>query len=238
MTLTYDITFLLVVLSGLYEPETEEKSNRCVIHPLSRHPYLKNEICDYAADMNVLMAYYKCLDDWNDERKLRKGWMAFCLKKGAKRIRDRYPEKTARIADAMQKISAGEAENNGDLDEMAGYFGLVMAELFCFREDEWSEVLRRMGFFLGKFIYLMDAYEDLEEDRKKGNYNPLLKRETEPDFEQWCQEVLTMMMAESAKAFEILPIVQDAELMRNVLYAGVWQRYEQVKARRREGEKN
>ena len=44
--------------------------------------------------------------------------MAFCLKKGAKRIRDRYPEKTARIADAMQKISAGEAENNGDLDEM------------------------------------------------------------------------------------------------------------------------
>lgn len=237
LTLTYDITFLLILLSGLYEPETEECRGRCVLHPFRRHVYQKNEICAYAADMNVLMAYYKCLDDWKDERKLRKGLAAFRLRKAAKRVQEYYPDKVDRIKKAMAELSLGEAAGSVDLDKMAGYFGQVMAELFRYRQDEWSEVLYRLGFFLGKFIYLMDAYEDLEEDRRKGTYNPLLPRAQEAGFDEWCREILTMMMAECAKAFEILPIVQDAGLMRNVLYAGVWERYEQVRARREEGEK-
>ena len=58
---------------------------------------------------------------------------------------------------------------------MAGIFGEIMAEILAWREDEWKENLRRMGFFLGKFIYLCDAYEDLEEDLTEGRYNPLTK---------------------------------------------------------------
>lgn len=90
----------------------------------------------------------------------------------------------------------------------------------------------RCGFYLGKFIYLMDAYEDLEEDHEKGTFNPLFEREGQKDFDAWCGQILTMMMTESARAFEVLPIVQDAELLRNIIYAGVWNRYEQVQLRR------
>ena len=97
-----------------------------------------------------------------------------------------------------------------------------MAELFVYAEDEWAEKLRRMGFYFGKFIYLMDAYEDIEEDLKQGRYNPFTELYKKETFEQDCQQILKMMMAETSKVFEQLPILEDVEILRNILYAGVW----------------
>ena len=59
-----------------------------------------------------------------------------------------------------------------DIDKMAGCFGKIMEEIFAWKQDVWEDTLRRMGFFLGKFIYLLDAYDDVEEDIKNKNYNP------------------------------------------------------------------
>ena len=112
-----------------------------------------------------------------------------------------------------------------------------MAELFVYRSDEWEEKLRRMGFFFGKFIYLMDAYEDIEDDLKKGRYNPLTELYKKDSFEEDCQQILKMMMAETSRVFEMLPILTDAEILRNILYAGVWTRYGQIRCRRKETEK-
>ena len=53
-----------------------------------------------------------------------------------------------------------------DIDKMAGCFGKIMEEIFAWKQDVWEDTLRRMGFFLGKFIYLLDAYDDVEEDIK------------------------------------------------------------------------
>lgn len=80
----------------------------------------------------------------------------------------------------------------------------------CTQEDEWAEKLRRMGFYFGKFIYLMDAYEDIEEDLKQGRYNPFTELYKKETFEQDCQQILKMMMAETSKVFEQLPILEDA----------------------------
>ena len=115
---------------------------------------------------------------------------------------------------------------------VSGTFGTLLAELFAYREDVWEQTLRRMGFFLGKFIYILDAYDDLEEDRKNGAYNPLLAKSTEEGFDDWCRRILTMMMAECCSAFEMLPIVTNIEILRNILYAGVWTKYDAVRAAR------
>ena len=70
ISLTYDMTFLGLLLSSLYEDEPADMSEcRCVAHPKKKHRYVISEYIDYAADMNVLMTYYKCMDDWNDEKK-------------------------------------------------------------------------------------------------------------------------------------------------------------------------
>ena len=114
------------------------------------------------------------------------------------------------------------------MDLVAGAFGNLMAELFVYRQDMWEEELRKFGFYLGKFIYILDAYDDLEEDRKTGSYNPL----------KYLHEVLLMMMAEATGAFEKLPCLMDAEILRNILYRGVWSKYNKIQKERQEKREN
>ena len=103
--------------------------------------------------------------------------------------------------------------------------GKLLGELFVCEKDIWSGSLYRMGFFLGKFIYLMDAYADLEKDKREGKYNPLVPLSGREGFEEEVLGMLNMMMAACAREFEKLPIVEDEHLIRNVLYGGVWQKY-------------
>lgn len=238
MTLSYDMTFLALLLSSLYEPETVTDYQRCIAHPAKKHLYRQNEFTDYAADMNLLLSYEKCLDDWKDEHKKKKLMMASVLKSCHQKLCECYPEKIEKIAAAMDRIHELETKNSENIDEIAGVFGQIMAEIFAYRQDEWEENLRCMGFFFGKFIYLMDAYEDIEEDLKKGNYNPFRKRFQQSDFEEYAGQILMMMMAECSKAYERLPIVENTQILRNILYSGVWSRYDRVKQRRKEQKEN
>ena len=234
MTLSYDMTFLALLLTSLYEPETVSGYRRCVAHPVEKHLYRQNEFTDYAADMNLLLSYEKCMDDWNDEQKMKKRLMALLLKSKNQQVYEKFPEKFDKICKLMQLIHQYEQENSTEIDAVAGVFGEIMAEIFVYRQDEWEETLRRMGFFFGKFIYLMDAYEDIAQDLEKGTYNPLKSVYQQENFEEQAENILLMMMAECSKAFERLPIVENTEILRNILYSGVWSRYDQVKQKRKE----
>lgn len=233
VTLSFDMTFLVVLLTGLYEPDTKTEILRCVAHPTQKHAAKTNEFTKYAAAINMILSYYKCADDWMDEHK-KKSWLAAkLLRSKIKHIEKLYPEKCKVISGNLTKISEYEAENEQNLDLMAGLFGNIMAEVFAFRHDEWEPSLRRMGFFLGKFIYLMDAYEDVEQDIKSGSYNPFKKAFQEnPTFADDCRSLLTLMMSECSREFEQLPILLHAEILRNVLYSGVWSRYTAITAKR------
>ena len=232
LSLSYDMTFLAILLTGLYEPETMKGDRKCIVHPLERHPTRNNVFTEYAADMNVLFACYKCNDDWEDERKFRKLVYGRLLEGKAGRLKKEYREKVRKISLLMQKFSEAEKSQNADIDTLSGLFGQVMAEIVVVKEDEWVDSLRRLGFFLGKFIYLLDAYEDVETDIKKGIFNPLKKKYECPDFEEECKTILLLMMSECCREFETLPILENVEILRNILYSGVWCRYEAVRKRR------
>lgn len=233
VSLTYDMTFVVMLLSSLYEPETAMRDVKCIAHPFEKHPVRENEFSSYAADMNVLFSYYKCLDDWEDERKVSGLAYGRVLKKAYAAVRARYPEKVAKIDRLMSRLSQEEKKQNRDVDQMAGLFGEIMGEILAVRADEWQDELFEMGSYLGKYIYLLDAYEDIEEDQKKGSYNPLIGRLQNADFEEEMKTILTMMMAGCCKAFEKLPIIENVEILRNILYSGVWYRYELISQKRR-----
>lgn len=240
MTLSYDMTFLVMLLTGLYEPETETGEARCIAHPFEKHPTSRNEYSEYAADVNMILTYYKCMDDWLDEKKIGRYLFAAMLRKKHNRIAEKYPEKVLCVYDHLEKIHQCEKEKNSSIDEAAGYFGEIMAELFVYKDDEWADSLHKIGFYLGKYIYLLDAYDDIEKDRKKGNYNPFAGMYESEHFEEDVKQILTMMMAECSREFETLPILWNVDILRNILYAGVWTRFE-IKHRKRmeqaEGEK-
>lgn len=237
LTLSYDMTFLAILLTSLYEPETKSDQTRCILHPLEKHTYVENKMIEYVADMNALLSYLKCLDDWEDEKKLHRLVFAKLLEGKTEERKRLYQDKMRNIYMQMQKISELEKENCQDVDTMAATFGRVMAEIVACKEDEWSENLRALGFYLGQFIYLVDAYEDIEEDMKKKRYNPLSSRYSLPDFEEECHSILTMIMANCCMEFEKLPILENVDILRNILYSGVWCRYETVREKREKEEK-
>lgn len=232
LSLSYDMTFVVMLLSSLYEPETKLDQVKCAVHPFERHTIRCNEFSDYGADMNVLFTYYKCRDDWEDEKKLSRLAYSRLLCRAYRSVCVRYGEKAKRIAGLMREMKQEEKRQSQDIDHMAGLFGEIMGEILAVREDEWQEGLRAMGNFLGKFIYLMDAYEDVEEDIRRQRYNPLKKKFNSPDFEEEIKTILTMMMAGCCREFEKLPVIENVEILRNILYSGIWYRYEMVHGKR------
>ncbi len=227
-TLSYDMTFLSVLLNALYEEPLQEEWKRCFAHPLKKHLVLKNAISDYTADMNILLTYYSLLDHWKDDKK-RSAWIgAKLLQRKKKRVALQYPRQSQAVASYIESLTDCERKNRMELDLAAGLTGTMLGEIFVYKEDAWQDELRQMGFYLGKFIYLMDAYEDAEQDRKKGSYNPWKPYMDKEDYLEKVQEILTMMMSECAHAFERLPIVEEAELLRNILYSGVWAKYDKI----------
>ena len=111
--------------------------------------------------------YYKCQDDWMDERKPVKQIYKKMISSSYLKIKEEYPKKIKVIEENLQKINAYEKENYDHIDDLAGCFGRVMGEICTYQDDIFYDDLYEMGFYLGKFIYLLDAYDDIEEDIKK-----------------------------------------------------------------------
>ncbi len=218
LTLTYDMTFLAMLLSSLYDTKKSEEMLRCIAHPFRKHLSITTEYTDYVADMNILLAYYKSIDDWKDERSLLK----LSFSKLIRHSNESYGKKADLISSLIDELSKKEEEGETNIDVVSGIFGKIMAILFVPKEDVWSKKLERIGFFLGKFIYILDAYDDIPHDIKKHNYNPFVAEYKKPGFDDKIKSMLTMMMAECSKTFEALPIIEDADILRNILYAGVW----------------
>lgn len=233
LTLTYDMTFLVILLSSLYEPATREEKRRCVIHPAKKQYMLYNKIQEYAADMNVLLTYDHLKDNWEDERRISGylGMKAFAGKK--RRIEKQYPRQAEMIEKSLQALTELEQQNCQELDAVARPFGELMSELFVWQEDAFQTILRSLGFYLGKFIYIMDAWMDLEEDQKKGCYNPFLGKKDDANLDERVREILDGTLRMAIAEFEKLPCEQDLPILRNILYEGVWSARERKREERR-----
>ncbi len=223
LALTYDMTFLVLLEDALYEPEEESGAEKCIVHPAKAHNWRHSEFSDYAADMSVMLAYLKCMDDWDDECDPLKKAQAAALRPAFMRVCEKYPRQSRVIRGCMAEISDIEQRRLPHPDAAANAFGALMGELFVCREDRWSDALRAMGCAMGKFIYLMDAVVDREKDAKRCSYNPL---EFLPDTAgDNYRGMLEMLMGQCVYYFDKLPIVGDADILRNILCSGVWTVY-------------
>lgn len=222
--LSYDLTFLSMLLMSLYEPEEETGKRACGLHPIRPRHWVANEYIVYGADMNIALAYYNALDDLADEGKLSAKIAEKIFGKEMEKIRASHPEKCRVIEEKLSALTALEKENCPDPDRVAACFGALLGELFVYREDLWSDRLRGMGDALGRFIYLADAAVDYKKDKEKGEYNPFVAANMPPDWNLW-ENILVMQMERCVSYFEQLPLVQDKGILDNILYSGIWLQY-------------
>jgi hypothetical protein len=234
LLLNYDLCFLAILLQSLYEPELSQDTHRCIIHPIKVKNFYNSEAIRYAADMDIILSYHSLMDNYKDDNSKISKLAADSLSKDYNRIKDKYPKQTAAVEKYIAQLSAAEKAQETNIDKVSSYTGEMLGTLMNWKDDNWSCTLHCMGFHMGKFIYIIDAYEDLKKDEKKGNYNPLsyMKKESPKEFETFVRINLTSLMAECAKSFERLPIVENADILRNIIYTGVWTKYEYLQIKK------
>ena len=232
LALTYDMTFLTIFLTSLYEPEEKQGRLRCAPHPVKAHPYTVSEITAYAADMTIALTYHKLMDDWQDERKHAAKAGADILKKRYDKVKAHWPVQCRSIEENLKELSALEKRKADAPDAAANCFGRIMGAVFVMKDDYWRGALRSFGMSLGRFVYLADAACDYDRDKKSGSYNPVVLMGRAPED---MREPLKQILGSASETFEALPMIQDADILRNILYSGVWQTYNETMQKRKEG---
>ena len=236
LTLNYDMTFLILLLQSLYEPEEKSGVETCIAHPREKREWWRSEISDYAADMNVALAYLNRLDDWRDDGSVLALAESGILKKAYQETAEKYPRQCAAMEQSIMELSYLEKNGIEDPDAAAATFGHLLGSVFVWRDDRWQEPLYRLGDSLGRFIYLLDAAVDLEKDAYKDSYNPFRKYYG-LDNEERFRDILKIFLADAIIQFDFLPLVKDVGLMKNILCSGLWTVFDE-KFRLKRGNKN
>ncbi len=220
MTLNYDMTFLILILSSLYEVENKIYNERCIVHPEKKQLIIQNEITEYAASLNIILSYYNMLDNWQDDKDYKSLVMMKSLTGEFKRASAELPEKSLIIKQRLEQITRLEKDNTNDIDSVSNEFGHLMEEIILYKNDEWEKNLRKVGFYLGKFIYYLDAFEDMTKDEESNSYNPFNNLKID-NKQQYSIDLIMLNLSFLSDEIEKLPLIQDKGTIDNIIYSGI-----------------
>ncbi|MBQ7173652.1 MAG: hypothetical protein IJR88_06015 [Clostridia bacterium] len=232
IALSYDFTFLAALRMTLAAETPEQKPFHCAVKCFRKHKaFVHSKELDFCADASAILNHYKLLDDRSDEKGLKKLRAHFGLgffHRGYRKARRRQPELDALVKAHMEELSKIEKEKAlASADRPAECFGKLLGEIASYRLPSPADrIARTIGCSMGKWIYLIDAADDYEEDKKRGRYNPFLTYEeglNEAGKED-LKEALTAYLAEAEKAFDLIdnyPAPEFEEILKNLLYLGL-----------------
>lgn len=223
MILKNDMTFLQIFLSGLYELPNRYVRFYCGFRPGKKRLAYINEASGYVSSMMLMTYYFSQVDDWKDDKSYPSKVLCHMMERDFREAQQRYPRQAKALEKYEKKKELFEKTNEKNIDLMAAATGELYAEIFVWKGESYASILYDIGYYLGKFMYLMDAYEDLDKDMKSNNYNPFVEMATDSrqDYETLSRLYLTAMIEECIKAFRNLPQVSHYRILENVLCRGV-----------------
>lgn len=232
--LSYDITFLALVLSSLENDDIVIEKSSCIAHPIKKRLKIKNsKAIDYAACTGVILSYLKLRDDFMDERNIKAFFGMIGMHRGYKKSASKYFEQSEVINKQIEILSKCEKCKCESIDEAADAFAKILEFLFVpdfIYDSKERRILSWMGYNLGRWIYIMDAYNDIEDDFKTKSYNPLLAgKDCSPDEikAEKIHEIvlsLTFTLENIASAFELLNFKRNESLIGKIIYTSLKQK--------------
>lgn len=222
--LNYDSVFLALLLSSVTNDDYDCKNEICIAHPTKKTPIMvKNDSLSYSAAVMMILALLKLEDDIRDEKSI-KAAITYCLLIGAKRkVKKRYGELYSVCREQINKLSNLENNMCKNIDELSDCFANLLKILFApdYIEDESvSRILSYMGYMLGRFIYILDAYEDIEKDKKTNSFNPFnLSNDTLNKDEVY--DILSFNLSSMASSYELLNLKINKPILDNIIYLGL-----------------
>ena len=222
--LNYDSVFLALLLSSVAEDEYDCELERCMAHPAEKRPIMKqNKSLTYSAAVMIILDLLKLEDDIHDEHSVKAGLAYFALSCAKRKIKKHYGNLYYACREQINKLSVFEKDKVTDIDKLSDVFAHLLEILFVpdFIEDKTQRrILAHMGYMLGRFIYILDAYEDIEKDKKKKSFNPFLLSGNLPNEED-LRELLTFNLSSLANSYELLDLKINKPILDNIIYLGL-----------------
>ena len=226
MTLNYDFVFAALFRLSATGKATEISPRRCIAHPIKKRPMAKPcEELDFCARIAILLSFHKVADDISDERgakRFRAKFLKALMKGMRKRARKELLEADKIISDGLAIMSEMEKSNIPSVDVFADEFGKLMGALLSIGLDGAAfRIIKKVGFHLGRWLYIIDAADDYSDDIENGRFNPLaLMYEEKPLDEPQKENVFNALSAELMEiysAFELLDRADGQDEIFNII---------------------
>jgi hypothetical protein len=236
-TTTYDATFLALLSHDVTEQEVEFEESRCIGNPFTKKLMIKgNELLKRVCASNVILSYYKLYDDVIDEGGVKKRLARAAMNKAYKKAVYLMPAVDEIVKRRYEELRKMEKSGEGSVDKVAHCFAMLLRETCeVVVKGKCDENFLSLCYNVGKFIYLIDALDDVGDDAKSGSYNPFLVGKTFENrkkfFADNAQEisfVLACTVNRATECFNSMKFTQSYTLLKNIVYDGLREKVEEV----------
>ncbi len=244
MSLNYDMTFLGILIDSLEYSNHKYMVTRCMAHPMKKKPkVIDNKALDYAAFCNVALVYYKLLDDYNDDNSLNKKFISMYIKKFVKKSKEDLSPLLVNIEENIKKLSSLEkSQDMISIDELSDPFASLTAFIisYYYKNEDFYNDLYNLGYNLGRWIYIIDAFDDLKKDMEKHKFNAINKAFNAENLSyedliisqgNRIEFNLLMSANTTVEALDKLPLNKNKDLLFNILQLGLMNKIETIKSR-------
>lgn len=229
LVLNYDLTFLSVLLHNLTDTDVKIEKQHCVIHTITKRPVaIPDKLTERIAALNVILARYKLNDDVLDNGKGRVKRAFFA--KAYKKAKRKEPELDKIVKNRYAELIKYEKANSDSIDMVADPFGNMMVDVVNeLLGDKCVENVKELAYNLGKWIYLIDAVDDFDKDKKKGNFNVFINvypeiNNKEALLKEKLKDILVVFAAVLTRINELAKTLEyrfNHDLIDNVLLRGL-----------------
>lgn len=226
LTLSYDCTFYTMVLMSLERSCNGFYDGRCRFNPLKKCSYAKcsSDCYSKAAAFSVISGYYKLLDDLADSGFFKRLAVRFLLpffKRWRKKALKLFAQLDPPVAEMMEAQQKAEQDESTGVDAAAHPTAHMLGTVMALEAEDEAQrrIFYEFGYHLGRWIYLIDAADDLEKDLKKGNFNPF-KNAASEDLQAYQTAVLNQSLARAYSAYSLIPFIDFKGIFDNMMLYG------------------
>ncbi|MCL2255408.1 MAG: DUF5685 family protein [Firmicutes bacterium] len=239
-TTNYDIAFLSVLLHDYLVYDVKFETGKCILNPVKKKATVcRSELLEKIIAVNIILSYYKMIDGVRDKegfkKKVAKRFLAKAYKK-AKLVMPRVDELVNAKYEALFEL---EKQNSSQIDRVTDTFASLLEELAKeLLGDKQCENILKLCYNVGKFVYLVDALDDIDEDFKKKRYNPFLAYFSNHQFKsrekfffdkkEEIEFMLAVVVNRAAECFNQIVFTQASSLLTNIIHKGMREKVEEV----------
>ena len=234
LLLNYDCTFLYLLMAAMSEKKPVYSQKRCAMHPLKKRYTTDGGEAQYAAAVNVLLGVNSLKDHAADRKNPTAAVAAWMYQPDYGKAKKKYPALADEIECRLQGLYALEQQQEKDIDKMADAFAVLLANVFA-HAGKQQTAMRHLGYNLGRWIYLIDAFDDFEKDVKRGTYNPFVARfgkKLTQEVRDCAMFNLNASVQNAIQCFDLIELKKHQPLLQNIVCIGLFKKTESMEGRK------